>query len=174
MERAITENERKYLLGHMDECMFWPDYDSGIFSGVTKALLIMPAFISLVMVGIWFLIDGFRIFGMKTGSVVLCFFIIIPACMGPFIYIFAHDYYLKKIGFNKQLKAIINGATKLMDVKIKSVVIQVAEAYFDTDEGESLIVYSGSRNTIVPHVGDEVFIVSGTEGALVIKKFTCE
>lgn len=174
MERAITENERKYLLGHMDECMFWPDYDSGLFNGVTKALLIMPAFISLVMVGIWFLIDGFKIFGMKTGSVVLCFFILIPACMGPFIYMFAHDYYLKKIGFNKQLKAIINGATKVTEVKIKSVVLPVAEAYFDTDEGESLIVYSASVNTFVPKVDDELFIVDGDKGTLVIKKFNCD
>ena len=171
MERKITENERKYMLEHMEECMFWPDYDDGLFSGVTKALLIMPAFISLLVVGIWFLIGGFKIFGIEMGAGILAFCILIPACMSPFIYMRAHDYYLKKIGFNKQLKAIINGATTIMEVKIKAVVVQVAEAYFDTDEGESLIVYRGSVNSFVPKVDDELFIVCGDKGSLVMKKF---
>lgn len=175
MKRPVTENEREYMLNHMSDCMFWPEYENkGVFDGITKALLVLPAIISLIMVGIWFLIDGFGIFGMDVGAIVLMIFILIPACLSPFLYMEVRTFLLEKYGFNKQLKKIIMSADTIMEIKIKAVVTPPAEIYFDTDEGESLIVYSGSRNTIAPHVGDKLFIVTGTGGSLVIKKFTCE
>ena len=175
MKRPVTENEREYMLNHMSDCMFWPEYDSkGIFDGVTKSLLVMPAIVSLIMVGLWFLIDGFGIFGFEVGAIVLLFFMVIPASLSPVLYMKIRSVLLVKYGFNKQLKKIIMSADTVMEIKIKAVVTPPAEIYFDTDEGESLIVYSGSRNTIAPHVGEELFIVSGADGALVIKKFTCE
>ena len=180
MQRPLTENERKYMMDHPDKCMYWPDYDNkengdggiwGEYGEIMKFILIIPLLVAAVMAGIWFLIDGFGIFGMKVGAVILFILLIVPSCISPFIVMGLSSKAKIKKAEKKHLDCIKNDTFNVEEIVIKTVVNQQAEAYFDTEDGESMICYCGARNVFAPKEGEALYIITSERHSIVMKKF---
>ena len=183
MKRQLTESERKYMTDNPDKCMYWPDYgiketkDSGIwgeYGDIIKVLLIIPLVVAAIMAGIWFLIDGFGIFGMKAGAVILFILLIVPSCISPFVVMNLTSKTKIKKAEKKHLDCIKNDTFDVEEIVIKSVVREKAEAYFDTEDGgESIICYVGARNVFVPKEGETLYIISSDRHTIIMRKFEC-
>ena len=110
---------------------------------------------------------------MKAGAVILFILLIIPSCISPFVVMNLTSKTKIKKAEKKHLDCIKNDTFDVEEIVIKSVVREKAEAYFDTEDGESLICYVGARNVFVPKEGETLYIISSDRHTIIMRKFEC-
>ena len=110
---------------------------------------------------------------MKVGAVILFILLIIPSCISPFVVMNLTSKTKIKKAEKKHLDCIKNDTFDVEEIVIKSVVREKAEAYFDTEDGESLICYVGARNVFVPKEGETLYIISSDRHTIIMRKFEC-